>query len=54
MKGIGFVFDYVYLLYYKCHKINPNYGGSNTGSPDWKKSKRATINPIKEKDNKCF
>ena len=23
-----FVFDYVQLLHYKCHKINPNRGGS--------------------------
>ena len=22
MKGSEFVFDYVHLLYYKCHKIN--------------------------------
>ena len=28
MKGGEFVFDYVHLLYYKCHKINPNRGGS--------------------------
>ena len=28
MKGSEFVFDYVQLLYYKCHKINPNSGGS--------------------------
>ena len=27
MKGIEFVFDYVHLLYYKCHKINPNRSG---------------------------
>ena len=27
MKGSEFVFDYVYLLHYKCHKINPNCGG---------------------------
>ena len=27
MKSSEFVFDYVYLLYYKCHKINPNCGG---------------------------
>ena len=27
MEGIEFVFDYVHLLYYKCHKINPNRGG---------------------------
>ena len=24
MKASEFVFDYVHLLYYKCHKINPN------------------------------
>ena len=23
-------------------------------SPDWIKNKKATINPIKKKDNKCF
>ena len=28
MKASEFVFDYVYLLYYKCHKINPNRSGS--------------------------
>ena len=28
MKGSGFVFGYAHLLYYKCHKINPNCGGS--------------------------
>ena len=26
--GIEFVFDYVQLLYYKCHKITLNSGGS--------------------------
>ena len=54
MKGSDFVFDYVHLLYYKCHKINPNRGGSYIDSPDWIKDKNATINPIDEKDNKCF
>ena len=34
MKGIEFVFDQVNLLHYKCHKINPNRGGSNIDSPD--------------------
>ena len=24
MRGSEFVFDYVQLLYHKCHKINPN------------------------------
>ena len=54
MKGSEFVFDYVQLLYYKYHKINPNLGGSYIDSPDWIKNKKATINPIHKKDNKCF
>ena len=54
MKGSEFAFDYAQLLYYKCHKINPNRGGSYIDSPDWIKSKKATINSINEKDNKCF
>ena len=52
-KGNEFVFDYAHLMYYKCHKINPNCGGSYIHSPDWLKS-NATINPINKKDNKCF
>ena len=27
-KGSEFVFDYVHFLNHKCHKINPNCGGS--------------------------
>ena len=38
-------------MYYKCHKINPNRGGSY---PDWIKNKKVTTNPINKKDNKCF
>ena len=45
--------DYVHLLYYKCHKINLNCGGSYINSPDWMKNENATINPINKKD-KCF
>ena len=41
-------------MYYKCHKINPNHGGSYIDSPDWIKNKKTTINPINKKDNKCF
>ena len=44
-----FVFDYVHLLYYKCHKINPTLTGSYIDSPDWIKNKEATINAIKRK-----
>ena len=54
MKGSEFVFDYVHLLYYKCHKINPNRSGSYIDSPGWIKNKKATINHINRKDNKCF
>ena len=38
MKGSDFVFNYVHLLYYKCHKINFYHGGSDVDSPDWIKS----------------
>ena len=42
-------------MYYKCHKINPNCGGSHIDSLDWiKKKKKATMNSISKKDNKCF
>ena len=54
MKGSEFVFDYVYLLYYKCHIINLNHGGSYIDSTDWIKIKKATINAINKKDSKCF
>ena len=54
MKGSEFVFNYVQLLYYKCHKINPSCGGSYIDSPDWIKTKKAKINPINKKDNKYF
>ena len=40
MKGSEFVLDYVHLLYYKFHKINPNHGGSYIDSRDWTKNKK--------------
>ena len=49
MKSSEFVFDYVHLLYYNNHKINPNCGRSYIVSPNWIKSKKTTINPIKKK-----
>ena len=51
MKYSEFVFDYAHLLHYKCHKINPNHGGSYIDSPDWIIKKK--LNPINKKD-KCF
>ena len=53
MKGSQFISDYVQLLYYKCHKIYPNRGGSYTNS-DWMKNKKTTINPINTKIINAF
>ena len=39
MKVNNFIFDYVNLLHYKCHKINPNCGWSYIDSPDWIKTR---------------
>ena len=54
MRSSEFVFNYVLLLYFKCHKITLNRGGSYIDSLDWIKNKKATINPTNKKDNKCF
>ena len=48
------IFDYVYLLSYKCHKINANRGESYIDSPDWVKNEKTIKNPINKEDNKCF
>ena len=37
----------------KCHKINLKRVQAYTGSSDWIKNKKATINPINDDDN-CF
>ena len=54
IRGSEFVCDYVQLLHYKCHKVNPNRGATYIDSLDWIKIKKVTINPITKKDNKCF
>ena len=41
MRGSDFIFGYVHLLCYKCHKINRNRGGSYTEPPDWIKNKKS-------------
>ena len=35
IKRSEFLFDYIQLLYYKCHEINSNRGGSYISFPDW-------------------
>ena len=53
IKGSEFIFDYVHLLHYKCHKINPNRNGLDISSPDW--IEKTTINLTqKKKDVKYF
>ena len=53
IKGSEFIFDYVHLLHYKCHKINPNRNGLDISSPDW--IEKTTINITKKKkDVKYF
>ena len=49
IKDSEFVFNYVWFLYYKCHKINPNCGGLYIDSPHCIKNQASTINPIKKK-----
>ena len=49
MRGRDFISDCVHLLYYKCHKTDPNRGGSYIDSPDWIKNKKAKITPINKK-----
>ena len=53
MRGSGFIFDSVDLLYYKRHEISLNKGGSYTDSPRWLKNKKATMNS-KNNDGRCF
>ena len=45
MEGYNLFLDYVDILYFKCHKIISNHGGSYIDSPDWMKNEKATINP---------
>ena len=51
MRSSDFIFNCVYLLYYKCDKTNFVRGGLYINSI---KNKKATINPINKDDNKCF
>ena len=46
IKGSEFLINYVYFLYYKFHKTNPNCNGAYIDSSDWVKNKKAIIIPI--------
>ena len=53
-SGSGFTHESIVLLYYYFQKIDIRRGESYIMSSDWIVSKKATINPKNEKDNKCF
>ena len=53
-KGSEFIPESVELLYYHFQKIDIRRAESYIMSPNWIVSKKATINPKNEKDNKCF
>ena len=53
-RGSEFIPDSVELLYYHFHRIDIRRAESYIMSPDLIASKKATINPKIEKDNKCF
>ena len=50
MRVSNFIFDWVHLLYYKWIKSRCII----YSSPEWIKNKKATINAINKKYNKCF
>ena len=45
MNRSDFIFDSVYLMYYKRYKGNIRRGGSYINSPDCIKKKKITVNP---------
>ena len=53
-RGSKFILDSVELLEYELHKIDIMRAESYIVSPNWIASKKATVNPKNEKDNKCF
>ena len=54
MKTCNLALDSVDALYYKLHKVSLDRGGSYVDSPEWAKSKKATINSKNKKDVNAF
>ena len=50
MKGNDIIFDFVDGLRYLCYKVSLNCGELCIDSPDWRKNKIETINPINKYD----
>ena len=54
MQASEFNFVCVHLLYYTCHKKNPNHGGLYIDFPDWTKNQKVVGTSMNKKDDKCF
>ena len=54
IKGRNFVFESVYLMDYKLHRVRLKRGGSYIKSPEWLENKKAITNPKNENDDECF
>ena len=54
MRISDFIFDSVQMVYYKCLKVNYRCGFPYINPPEWIKNKKATVNPPKNEDGKCF
>ena len=54
IKGSDFIFESVYLMDYKLHRVRLKRGGSYIKSPEWLENKKAIINPKNENDDECF
>ena len=52
-RGSKFTPDSVKLLEYQLHKVDIIRAESYIVSPNWIASKKATVNPKNEKDNRC-
>ena len=53
IKASEFVLDSIDSLYHPLQKISLKRGRSYIDSPEWLKTKKATVNP-KKNDNNCF
>ena len=54
IKGSDFIFESVYLMDYKLHRVRLKRGGSYIKSPEWLENKKAIRNPKNENDDECF
>ena len=50
--NLTMVLNVLYAI--KCYKTNFKWGEWYIDSPDWMKTKTAIINPLNEKESKCF